>query len=124
MTTILAEQAPRFTLPGLVFTGLASPSRGSSALCTWRLEIEAGFASPDAHTLDRDEVFMVVSGAIRLSPDDAPVGAGAVAVVAAGTPIQVSNAGDGPADVIVAIPAGFSATTEDGTEIGTPPWAV
>ncbi len=124
MTVIHADLAPRFTLPGLVFTGLASPSRGSSDLCTWRLEIEAGFVSPDAHTLDRDEIFMVVSGSIRLSPDAAPIGAGGAAIVAAGTPIQVSNAGDGEAEVIVAIGAGFCATAGDGSEIGTPPWAV
>jgi mannose-6-phosphate isomerase-like protein (cupin superfamily) len=124
MTTIQATQAPRFDLPGLVFTGLASPSRGSTDLCTWRLEIEPCFASSDTHTLDRDEVFMVVAGAIRLSPDDVPIEAGGAAVVPVGTPIQVSNAGDGPAEVIVAIAAGFRATAGDGTEIGTPPWAV
>jgi mannose-6-phosphate isomerase-like protein (cupin superfamily) len=124
MTTVHATEAPRFNLPGLVFTGLASPSRGSSDLCTWRLEIEPGFASPDAHTLDRDEVFMVVAGSIRLSPGDVPIDPGGAAVVPAGTPIRVSNVGDGPAEVIVAIAAGFSATAEDGTEIGTPPWAV
>ena len=45
-------------------------------------------------------------------------------MVPAGTPIQVTNAGDGAAEVIVAIAAGFRATAGDGTEIGTPPWAV
>jgi mannose-6-phosphate isomerase-like protein (cupin superfamily) len=124
MTVIHATRAPRFELPGLIFTGLASPSRGSTDLCTWRLEIEPGFASPDAHTVDRDEVFMVVAGSIRLSPDDAPIDPGGAAVVPAGTPIQVSNAGAGTAEVIVAIAAGFRATADDGTEIGTPPWAV
>jgi mannose-6-phosphate isomerase-like protein (cupin superfamily) len=124
MTIIHAHEAPRFELPGLVFTGLASPSRGSADLCTWRLDIEPGFTSPDAHTIDRDEVFVVVSGAIRLAPDGAPIDAGGAAVVHAGTPIQVSNAGDGPAAVMVAIGAGFSATMDDGTVIGTPPWAV
>jgi len=124
MTIIQAPEAPRFDLPGLVFTGLASPSRGSTDLCTWRLEIEPGFASPEAHTLDRDEIFVVVAGSIRLGPDEAPVGAGGAAVVPAGTPIRVSSAGDGRAEVVVAISAGFSATMEDGTEVGTPPWAV
>lgn len=124
MTTIQADHAPRFALPGLSFTGLASPSRGSSALCTWRLEIEPGFASPEGHTLDRDEIFMVVSGSIRLSDDGAAIGAGGAAVVTAGTPIKVTNTGDGRAEVIVAIAAGFCARAEDGTEIGTPPWAV
>jgi len=124
MTTIHAHETPRFELPGLVFTGLASPSRGSSDLCTWRLSIEPGFASPDAHTLDRDEIFMVLSGSISLSPDAMPVSAGGACVVPAGTPIQVSNVGDGPAEVIVAIAAGFGATMQDGAEVGTPPWAL
>ena len=122
MTTIHADEAPRFELPGLVFTGLASPSRGSSDLCTWRLSIEPHFASPDAHTLDREEIFMVLSGSIALSPDGTAVGPGSASVVPAGTPIQVRTVGDGPAEVIVAIAAGFSATMQDGAEIGTPPW--
>jgi hypothetical protein len=62
MTTILrAAQAPRFDIPGVTFVGMASPSRGSEQLCTWK--------------------------------------------------------------IIVAIPAGFSASGADGTSIGTPPWA-
>jgi mannose-6-phosphate isomerase-like protein (cupin superfamily) len=124
MRTIDVTEAPRFDLPGLVFTGLASPSRGSSELCTWRLAIEPGFASPDAHLLDRDEIFMVLRGEVRLSPDAVPIGPGDAAVVPAGTPIQVSNVGDGEAELVVAIGAGFSATAEDGTTIGTPPWAL
>jgi mannose-6-phosphate isomerase-like protein (cupin superfamily) len=119
-----ADEAPRFQLPGLEFTGLASPNRGCSDLCTWRLTVEPGLDSPEPHTLDRDEIFMVIHGAIRLAPDADPIAAGDVAVVPAGTPIQVSNAGDGEAEVVVAIPAGFTATTADGSRIETPPWAL
>jgi mannose-6-phosphate isomerase-like protein (cupin superfamily) len=123
-TTTRADEAPRFQLPGLQFTGLASPSRGSASLCTWRLTVDAGFVSPDAHTLDRDEVFMVTRGAIRLFSDADPVSAGDVAVVPAGAPIQVSNAGEGEAEAVVAVAAGFTASTADGSPIGTPPWAL
>jgi mannose-6-phosphate isomerase-like protein (cupin superfamily) len=125
MTTLtrIAEQ-PHFSLPGLEFVGLASPSRGSDGLCTWRLTLAPGLVSPEAHTLDRDEVFMVTRGAIRLGPDEDVVAAGDVAVVPAGSPIQVVNAGDGEAEVVVAIAAGFTATGADGSEIGTPPWAL
>lgn len=122
--TTRADEAPRFQLPGLEFTGLASPSRGCSDLCTWRLTLEAGLSSPEPHTLDRDEVFMVIRGAIRLAPDADPIVAGDVAVVPAGTPIQVANVGDSEAEVVVAIPAGFSAAAADGSRIGTPPWAL
>jgi len=124
--TILTRstEQPRFSLPGLEFVGLASPSRGSDGLCTWRLTLEPGLTSEEAHTLDRDEVFMVARGAIRLSPDADVVSAGDVAVVPSGHPIQVSNAGDGEAEVVVAIAAGFTAYGADGRVIGTPPWAL
>jgi mannose-6-phosphate isomerase-like protein (cupin superfamily) len=122
--TTCAAEAPRFQLPGLELTGLASPSRGSSDVCTWRLTLEPGLTSPDPHTLDRDEIFMVLRGAIRLSPDGGSVAAGDVAVVPAGTPIRVANVGDGQAEVVVAIAAGFTASAADGSEIGTPPWAL
>ena len=116
--------APRFQLPGLEFTGLASPSRGSAGLCTWRLTLEPGLTSPEPHLLDRDEVFMVTRGEIRLSPEAEVVSAGDVAVLPAGTPIQVANVGEGDAEVVVAIRAGFTASAADGSEIGTPPWAL
>lgn len=125
MTTLTrSADAPRFQLPGIEFTGLASPSRGSAALCTWRLTLEPGLVSPEPHVLDRDEVFMVTRGAVRLAPDGEPVVAGDVAVIPAGRPIQVSNLGEGESEVIVAIASGFTATAADGTAIGTPPWAL
>ncbi len=124
ITMTPADEAPRFQLPGLEFTGLASPSRGSADVCTWRLTLEPGLTSPEPHTLDRDEVFMVTRGAIRLSPDAAAVSSGDVAVVRAGTPIQVANVGEGEAEVVVAIAAGFTAAAADGSAIGTPPWAL
>jgi mannose-6-phosphate isomerase-like protein (cupin superfamily) len=119
-----AAEAPRFQLPGIEFTGLASPSRGSADVCTWRLTLEPGLTSPEPHTLDRDEIFMVLRGTIRLSPDGEAVSAGDVAVVPAGRPIQVANVGDGEAQVVVAIVAGFTAAAADGSPIGTPPWAL
>ena len=67
---------------------------------------------------------MVLRGAIRLSADGEPVATGDVAVVPAGTPIQVANVGDGEAEVVVAIAAGFTASAADGSDIGTPPWAL
>jgi hypothetical protein len=89
MTTVVTRgsDAPRFHLPGLEFTGLASPSRGSVGICTWRLTLQPGLESPEPHTLDRDEVFMVTGGAIRLSPFAETISAGDVAIVPAGSPI-------------------------------------
>ena len=129
MTTILrAVDAPRFEIPGVTFVGMASPSRGSEQVCTWKIIVAPRHESAAAHTLDRDEVFMVLSGTVRLAPGGS-TGAmalepGDAIVVPAGDPIELSNPGDIPAEVLVAIPAGFTATMADGTPFGTPPWAV
>jgi mannose-6-phosphate isomerase-like protein (cupin superfamily) len=120
---ITAAEAPRFELPGVEFAGLASPSRGSSEVCTWRISVAAGLRSPEPHTLDRDEIFMVTAGTIQLGPESPALTAGDAAVVPAGSPIQLVNPGTGPAEAYVVIRAGFSAATADGTPVGTPPWA-
>jgi mannose-6-phosphate isomerase-like protein (cupin superfamily) len=86
--------------------------------------VEPDAAATEPHYLDRDEVFMVVRGSIRLSPGADAVSAGDVAVVPAGAPIQLANAGDSEAEVIVAIPSGFVPTAADGSTIDTPPWAL
>jgi len=124
MTTILrAAQAPRFEIPGVTFVGMASPSRGTEQLCTWKIVVAAGHESDAAHTLDRDEVFMVLAGTVRLAGGGDLLGSGDAVVIPAGEKIQLSNPGAEPAEVIVAIPAGFSAMAADGTSFGTPPWA-
>jgi mannose-6-phosphate isomerase-like protein (cupin superfamily) len=124
MHVISATDAPRFELPGVEFTGLAAPSRGSAEICTWRITVAPGLVSDQAHTLDRDEVFMITSGSVRLTLDGPALRAGDAAVVPAGSPIQLVNAGEGEATAFVVIRAGFSATMADGTVVGTPPWAL
>ncbi|MFC0626755.1 cupin domain-containing protein [Kribbella deserti] len=123
MTVIRAAEAPRFELPGIEFTGLASPSRGSAGLCTWRLTLSPGMANEQTHTLDRDEVFMVISGQVRITPDGEELGPGDAAVVVAGDPIQVANLGSEPAVLHVAITAGFTGKMADGTIVQAPAWA-
>lgn len=124
MHVIRAGDAPVFDLPGVTFTALAAPSRGSGELCAWLITVEPGLETPQPHTLDRDEVFLVVEGEVRLTPDGPVVGAGDVVVVPAGEPIQLANPGSIPARAHVAIAAGFEATMADGTAVGTPPWAL
>jgi mannose-6-phosphate isomerase-like protein (cupin superfamily) len=120
---ITADSAPRFELPGVEFTGYAAPSRGSAGLCAWRIRVEPGLVSDQAHTIDQDEVFLVTSGVITLSADGRPLNAGDCAIVPAGTPILLSNPGGEPATAHVLIKAGFGAKMEDGSAVGTPPWA-
>ncbi|MDX6246883.1 MAG: hypothetical protein QOF10_243 [Kribbellaceae bacterium] len=122
MRIIRAAEAPRFQLPGVEFTGLASPSRGSAGLCTWRLAVDAGHRGDESHTIDRDEVFMVLAGSVQVTPDGDKLGPGDAVVVLAGEPIQLSNLGETTAELYVAITAGFTAILADGTHL-QPPWA-
>ena len=123
MSIVRAATAPRFELPGVRFTGLAAPSRGSAQLCTWRVTVEPRLAG-DPHRLDRDEVFMLLSGRVRITPGGEPLDAGDAVIVPAGEPIQLENLADEPAELYVAIRADFTATMADGTPFGTPPWAL
>jgi len=123
MTILRATEAPTFELPGVTFTGFAAPSRGSADVCTWRITVAAGHTSDQAHRLDRDEIFMVTAGAVRVTPGGDVLTAGDSLVVPAGEPIEVENPGAEPAEVYIAIAAGFTATMADGTSVGTPPWA-
>ena len=123
MQVIRADEAPTFQLaPGVRFTGLAAPSRGSAGLCTWKLAVDPGAGGGEPHTIDRDEVFMVLSGTVQITPDGDKVGPGDAVVVAAGEPIRLTNLGEGRAELYVAITAGFTGTMADGTTI-QPPWA-
>jgi mannose-6-phosphate isomerase-like protein (cupin superfamily) len=105
------------------FAGLASPTRGSADVCTWRITVEAGLRSPEPHSINRDEIFMVVAGAIQLGPDEPVLVAGDAVVAPAGSPIQLINPGSEPAVAHVVVRSDFTGTLADGTPIGTPPWA-
>jgi quercetin dioxygenase-like cupin family protein len=123
VTIIRAIDAPQFELPGVQFTALAAPSRGSAQICTWRINVAPGLTSPESHTIDQDEIFMVTAGAIRVTPGGDLLSAGDAVVVPAGSPILLVNPNDEPAEAYIAIRAGFTAAMADGTAIGTPPWA-
>lgn len=123
IAVIGAGEAPRFDIGGVAFLGAASPTRGSAQLCTWTVVVDPGHDSAQSHTLDRDEVFTVLAGSVRLQPGGQTLRVGDTAVVPAGVPIQLANPGVEPARVHVSITAGFSAVMADGTAVGTPPWA-
>jgi mannose-6-phosphate isomerase-like protein (cupin superfamily) len=115
-----AADADRFELPGVEFTAMAGPSRGTDQVCTWRLTVAPGREPDAAHVLDRDEIFMVIAGQLNISGQ--LLGVGDVAVVPAGGPITVSNPGTEPGEAIVAIAAGFGAVMADGSKM-SPPWS-
>src|SRR5262249_40230042 len=115
VTVIRSAEAPTFEVPGVQFVAFASPSRGSADVCTWRTTAEPNLVSPATHHIDRDEVFMVTSGQVRITPSGPLIEAGDAMVVPAGTPIKLENPTDVPAQAFVAIRSDFTATAEDGT---------
>jgi mannose-6-phosphate isomerase-like protein (cupin superfamily) len=119
---IRAAEAPRFELPGVEFAGLASPSRGSRDICTWRLTVQPDRDEDKPHTVSEDEIVMVISGPVRATPGGDELGPGDAVVIPAGDPILLVNTGTEPAELYVAIRAGFTGLMADGTKV-SPPWA-
>jgi quercetin dioxygenase-like cupin family protein len=122
MPVITPEQAPTFDAPGATITGLASPSRGCADTAAWRVRFHAGHASPP-HSLDREEVFVVLEGELtaRYAGHDERAPAGGALIVPAGVEFTLS-AGAEPAEAVCMLPVGGTALL-DGRRI-VPPWAV
>jgi quercetin dioxygenase-like cupin family protein len=119
MPVITPEDAPTFDAGGATVTGLASPSRGATDTAAWRIRFSPGHASPP-HSLDREEVFVVLSGALtaRYADRAETAPAGGALIVPAGVEFSLV----GPAEAVCTFPVGGTALL-DGERI-TPPWAV
>ncbi len=122
MPVVTPDQAPTFEAPGATITGLASPSRGCADVAAWRVRFNAGHESP-RHSLDREEVFVVLSGAVtaRYADRSETAPAGGALIVAPGEEFSLV-ALDGPAEAVCMLPVGGTALL-DGQRI-VPPWAV
>ena len=126
MAIVRATEAPRFDLPGIHFFGLLAPSRGSTELCTWRLEVDPGTGGGEPHQLDHEEVFMMLEGTLTITVDGQTfdLGVGDALAVPARSWLSVSNRTSVKASAFVGIRAGFRATMASGEKIDTPPWAL
>ncbi|MFF7900090.1 cupin domain-containing protein [Streptomyces sp. NPDC088817] len=103
--------------------GLAGPSRGGSEVSTWRGELGADSATP-VHVIDREQVWMPLSGEFLVEADGRTerAGAGQAVVVPAGVVRQLKAVG-GPAEALVAMVVGGKAMLP-GSEDRIPlPWA-
>ncbi len=122
MPVIHADDAVVHELHGARFLSYAAPSRGSAELCAWRVELPAG-ATGVSHRISREEIFCVLSGALRVSLDGetSSVSAGDVVVFRAGTTVAVDNPGDSIATGWMTTSVGLEATLDDGSRI-VPPW--
>jgi mannose-6-phosphate isomerase-like protein (cupin superfamily) len=123
MPLISAADAPTFLLPGITFTGLASPSRGSTQTCVWTLALDPGVTG-EPHHLDQEEVFVAVAGAAvaTLGDDEIRVAAGDALIVPAGVDFALTNPYDERFVAVAVLPVGGRASLGDG-EYFVPPWA-
>jgi mannose-6-phosphate isomerase-like protein (cupin superfamily) len=121
MAVITASEAPTFAAGGATITGLAAPSRGSTDTAAWRVRFDADVPSPP-HALSREEIFIVLAGAItaRFGDREETATAGGALIV---PPRQEFTliARQAPADAICVMPVGAQAIA-DGAAF-TPPWA-
>ena len=107
---------------GTTFHAYASPARGSSELCAWRIEIPA-HSTGLAHRVTREEVLYILSGTLRATIDDQPAdaSAGDVVLVPAGSVLRAGNDTAEPVTAWVTTSTGLAAVLPDGSWI-SPPW--
>lgn len=110
-----------------VMAGLAAPSQGTAELSTWRVRMTRGSNSP-VHIIDREQVWMPLSGTFEFTVDGetAVVGAGEALAVPSGATRQyrVGGAGTSEAEAIVCMAAGGQATVLGSDAWQSVPWAL
>jgi mannose-6-phosphate isomerase-like protein (cupin superfamily) len=124
MTLITAADAAIFDVPDTHVVAWAAPSRGSTELCLWRIEISPGATSP-LHHMDCEEVFLGMAGRAVLitSAGERQVDADDCVVLSPGTDFSFRVDGDEPFRALACIRAGGQATMADTGETFLPPWA-
>jgi mannose-6-phosphate isomerase-like protein (cupin superfamily) len=124
MDIIRRTDAPVFAAPGATFTAYAAPSRGTSKVSMWCLELDPGSTSP-LHEMDCEEVFLGLEGRAIAMIDDTEhsIGVGDCLILPPGTPFTLHVPERQPFRALACIPAGGRATMiPDGTTFA-PPWA-
>lgn len=123
MAVITAPPAPTHDLGGTRFTALATPSRGSTDTSVWIVELDPGAAGA-AHSLTREEIFVVLAGqaALTLGGRDSQAEGGDAIVVPPAMEFTLRNEGDTPLRLLCCMPVGGRARLADGSML-TPPWS-
>lgn len=122
MPVVRPANAVLFETHGSRFHSFASPSRGSTQLSAWRLDVPAGLRGV-AHRPSREEILLILVGELHVTLDDETfaVTPGDVVVVPPDSELRVDG-GRLDACVWVTTTPGLQAVTADGTRF-VPPWA-
>ncbi|GAA5201651.1 hypothetical protein GCM10023322_82070 [Rugosimonospora acidiphila] len=123
MRVVSVTEERTIRTPGGEVFALAGPSQGSAELSTWRVRMEQANEGP-VHEIDREQVWMPITGAFAITIDGqvTTVGAGQAAILPAGVTRQVRVA-QGPAEALVCMPVGGTASTPDTPQRRELPWA-
>ena len=124
MNLITSAEAAIFDVPDTHVIAYAAPSRGSTELCLWRIDIAPGSTSP-LHHMDCEEVFLCLDGraVVVTSAEERLLQAGDCLVLAPGTNFSFQVVGDEPFRALACIRAGGHATMAASGETFLPPWA-
>lgn len=122
MPVFRAAEGDPFETHGSRFLCYVAPSRGSTELCAWRLDVPADLRGVD-HRPSREEVLLVLDGELQVTLDGvrSALHRGDVALVPANSELRVDAGIDGATAWVTTTP-GLEAVTADGARI-TPPWA-
>jgi mannose-6-phosphate isomerase-like protein (cupin superfamily) len=109
--------------PAGAMTGLAAPSQGSKEVCVWRVRLSPDVAGP-THAIDRDQVWVPVSGtfAFTVGDETATVGVGQAVLLPSGALRQITVV-EAPAEAIVSMAPGGVATVPGNDKSIPLPWA-
>ena len=124
MPLIKASTAPSFEMSGLSVRGRAAPSLGSAETCVWQITLAPGTPGTP-HSIDREEIFVGLSGEAHVEIDgaDQRVTAGDALVVPAGRHFSLSNPGSVPFVALALVPVGSQAMLPGGASF-SPPWTI
>ena len=124
MNLIDASSAKVFTMHEALFTGLASPSRGSQENSAWIVELSSMQAGA-THELTREEIFICLTGSAKVSMggEHRSLNAGSCLIVPAHTRFSLCKTSEENFRAVAILPVGAQAILENGQTF-VPPWAL
>ena len=123
MPKIDNANAPRFDIPGVTFTTIAAPSRGSSENVVWRARVAPGDGRQ--HQVTREEIVVALSGngRVRIGGETFELSPGDAFAIPPFTDFQLGAGGGEAFEALVVFPAGGRAIVA-GEPAFQPPWSV
>jgi quercetin dioxygenase-like cupin family protein len=124
MITVSKSGLDVIETPGGNFgAGIATPSRGATDVSVIQQRQAPGGSNP-LHTHDREEVMVVIAGAVTVHGvgESVELGQGDSLIIPANHGHRIENNGNESSEWLLIAPAGIRFLHESGAE-GTPPWA-